>query len=84
MAELTSLNNIGKEMERKLRSVDISTAEELQSVGSMEAFVKLRLRYPNVCLVHLYCLEGAVTGLDCNRLPEDTKQRLKAFSDGLK
>ena len=84
MAELNSLNNIGKEMERKLKSVDISTAEELQSVGSMEAFVKLRLRYSNVCLVHLYCLEGAISGIDYNRLPEDVKQRLKAFSDGLK
>ena len=84
MAELISLNNIGKEMERKLKSVDISTAEELQSVGSMEAFIKLRLRYSNVCLVHLYCLEGAISGIDYNRLPEDVKQRLKAFSDGLK
>ena len=84
MAELTSLNNIGKEMERKLKSVDISTAEELRSVGSTEAFVKLRLRYSNVCLVHLYCLEGAITGIDYNCLPEDVKQRLKAFSDGLK
>ena len=70
MAELTSLNNIGKEMERKLKSVDISTAEDLQKVGSMEAFIKLRLRYSNVCLVHLYCLEGALTGLEYNHLPE--------------
>ena len=84
MAELTSLNNIGKEMERKLKSVDISTAEDLQKVGSREAFIKLRLRYSNVCLVHLYCLEGALTGLEYNHLPEDVKQRLKAFSDGLK
>jgi len=81
MAELTSLRNIGKEMERKLKAVDISTAEELKKVGSEEAFLRLKLHYSNVCLVHLQTLEGAISDTDYNQLPDDVKKRLKDFSD---
>jgi len=81
MAELTSLKNIGKEIERKLKSVGITTAEELKKIGSQEAFVMLKSRYSNLCLVHLYTLEGAVSGVDYNRLPEDVKQNLKKFKE---
>ena len=81
MSELTSLRNIGKEMEKKLKSVDIMTAEDLKEVGSEEAFVRLKSRYPKVCLVHLYTLEGAVADTEYNQLEEDVKLRLKEFSD---
>lgn len=84
MAALTSMRNIGKEMERKLQSVGICSAEELIQAGSEEAYLRLKLRYPNVCLVHLYVLQGAVSNLDYNRLPEDVKRDLKRISDGLK
>ena len=71
-------------MERKLNSVDITTAEELKKVGSKEAFFKLKLLYPNVCLTHLYVLEGAVSDTEYNQLSERVKQDLKLFSDNLK
>jgi len=81
MPELTSLRNIGKEMEKKLKSVDIMTAEDLIEVGSEEAYVRLKSRYPKVCLVHLYTLEGAISDTEYNHLQEDVKLRLKNFSD---
>ena len=84
MTELTSLRNIGKEMEKKLKSVDIMDAEELKRVGSEEAFIRLKFRYPEVCLVHLYALEGAVTDTEYDQLDEAVKQRLKEFNDRLK
>ena len=84
LTALTSLQNIGKELEKKLKAADISTAEELQKVGSREAFLRLKLRDPYVCLVHLYALEGAISGMEYNQLPEDVKQSLKAYSDGFK
>ena len=84
MSELLSLRNIGSELEKKLKAVDIHTAEELKEIGSEEAFVRLKSYYPNVCLVHLYALEGAVTDSEYNQLHEDVKQRLKAFCDWLK
>ena len=87
MAELTFLRNIGKEMEKKLKSVDITTAEELKKAGSKEAFVRLKLRYANICMicpVHLYTLEGAISDMEYNQLPENVKHDLKNFSDKLK
>lgn len=46
MAELTSLKNIGKEMERKLKAVEINSAEELKQIGSEEAFFRLKNAIP--------------------------------------
>ncbi|MDR2183696.1 MAG: TfoX/Sxy family protein [Clostridiales bacterium] len=77
------MRNIGKEIERKLKSIGIETAEELKNVGIEEVFVRLKLHYPSVCLVHLYALEGAISDAEYNQLPEDVKQRLKIFYDKL-
>ena len=84
MAALTSMMNIGKEMERKLVSVGIGSAEELMAVGAKPAYARLKAAYPNVCLVHLYTLEGAVSHTEYNGLSEEKKKELKQFSDTLK
>ena len=83
MAELTSLLNIGKNMEKRLKLAGISTAEELRAAGSKEAFVRLKMQDPTVCVVYLYTLEGAISGVEYNRLPEDVKQSLRDFSSEL-
>lgn len=84
MTELASMRNIGKEIEKKLKTVGICSAEELIRTGSKEAFLRMKLRFPNVCLVHLYTLQGAVDNIDYNQLTDEVKQDLKNFSDGLK
>lgn len=84
MSELTSMMNIGKEMAGKLTAVGIDSPERLMESGAKQAFVKLREAYPNVCLVHLYALEGAVRNMEFNALSEETKKDLKEFSDYLK
>lgn len=84
MAELTSMLNIGAEMKRKLVSVGIDSAEELIFTGSKQAFQRLKEKYPNVCLVHLYTLEGAITNTEYNSLSKEKKAELKEFSDSLK
>ncbi len=84
MSDLTAMMNIGKEMERKLISAGIDCPEKLIELGAKDAFLKLRETYPNVCLVHLYTLEGAIYNTEYNRLPEDKKRELKAFTDSLK
>ena len=78
------MRNIGKEMDKKLRSIGICSAEELVQTGSREAYLRLKLRYPNVCLVHLYTLQGAIDDVEYNRLPEQVRSNLKRFSDSLK
>ncbi len=78
------MKNIGKELERKLKIIGINSAEDLKKVGSKEAFFQLKTRFPEVCLVHLYTLEGAITDTDFNKLSEETKKELKKFSDDWK
>ena len=84
MSDLSSMRNIGKEMEKKLNVVDIHTAQDLIDIGSKEAFIRLKARDPKICLVHLYALEGAVSDMEYNHLSEDVKADLKALSNGLK
>lgn len=84
MSELTSMMNIGKEMARKLTSVGIDSSEKLIEAGAKQAFLKLKMEYPKVCLVHLYTLEGAISNTEYNKLPEDRKKELKEFSDFLR
>lgn len=83
MAELTSLANIGTEMSRKLISVGIDTSEKLIELGAEQAFFQLKVRYPQVCLVHLYALEGAIERIPYNSISEARKGELKKFSDTL-
>nr|WP_300840711.1 TfoX/Sxy family DNA transformation protein [uncultured Acetatifactor sp.] len=58
-------------------SIGIGSAEELVRSGAEQAFLKLKERYPNVCLVHLYALEGAVCNVEFSSLPESRKKELK-------
>lgn len=84
MSELTSMLNIGREMARKLTAVGINSPEQLTAVGSKQAYFMLKEIYPQVCLVHLYALEGAISGVAYNQLPVHKKRELKVFSDRLK
>jgi len=84
MTNLSTLPNIGAELERKLKVVGVETAEDLKLLGSCATFLKLKSIYPNVCLVHLQALQGAIDNLPLDQLPEATKQDLKDFSDSLK
>ncbi len=84
MAELTEMMNIGKEMARKLTVVGIDSSEKLLQTGAKQAFLQLKQEYPNVCLVHLYALEGAICNTKFNCLSEERKTELKEFSDFLK
>lgn len=84
MADLQSMRNIGREMARKLTAVGIDTPDKLRETGSKETFFRMKVVFPEICLVHLYVLEGAVTDTDYNRLSEEKKQELKGFSDRLK
>lgn len=54
----------------------IESAEDLKKLGSKEAFFKLKQRFPEVCLVHLYTLEGAITDTNFNELSKETKKDL--------
>lgn len=84
MAKLDSMINIGKEIKMKLMSIGINSSEDLVRIGSKEAFFQLKVRYPNVCLVHLYTLQGAIDNVEYTQLSDGVKHDLKKYSDSLK
>ena len=77
------MRNIGREMARKLATVGIDSPEKLSAIGAKQAFFQLKAVYPQVCLVHLYALEGAIEQIEFNQLSKEKKKELKEFSDFL-
>lgn len=84
MSKLSDLPNIGKHLEQTLMAVDVTTAEDLRSLGSREAFRRIRHSDDTACLNKLYALEGAVQGVRWHFLPEAEKKVLKDFMQSLK
>lgn len=70
---------LGKTMEKKLCSVGIHSAAELQEIGSKQAVSRLKEAYPNTCVVILYHLEAAIRGVAIKSLDDSVKTELKAF-----
>lgn len=84
MPPLNNLPNIGSDTERMLKQAGIHTAEELRTIGAKEAFIRLRMRDPSVCLNRLYGLQGAVEGIRWHHLSAEVKQELKIFFNEVK
>jgi len=79
MGELRSLPNIADKLEKQLTDVGISTIDELNRVGSREAWLRILARDPSACLMRLSSLEGAIQGVRWHYLDDATKKSLKEF-----
>lgn len=79
MGEFSKLPNIGPVVEEQLIEAGIGTAEQLEQLGSREAWLRIRVNDPSACLHRLYALEGAIRGIRKAELPEPVKAELKAF-----
>ena len=74
MSDLLHLKNICKNIEKKLISIGIDSKQKLFEIGSRQAFVDLKQKYPNICLVHLYALEGAILDIELDSVYMAGKQ----------
>ncbi len=79
MDNLCDLPNIGQVLERQLNDVGIETAEQLNEIGSREAWMRIRFRDPTACLNRLCALEGAIRGVHWHSLPQEIKGELREF-----
>ena len=79
MNDLTDLQNIGKELEKQLINVGITTPDQLQKVGSRGAWLRIKIFDPSACYMRLCALEGAIQGVRWHNLPDKTKAELKTF-----
>lgn len=77
--KLSDLPNIGKEVERQLNEVGITTAEELAEIGAEQAWLKIQEIDESACIHRLLALEGAIQGIKKTLLPDERKAELKEF-----
>lgn len=77
--ELKELPNIGDFLMGQLHQVGITTKEQLEAIGSEEAWLKIQAIDPSACYHRLCALEGAIQGIPKKDLKETDKEHLRAF-----
>jgi DNA transformation protein len=81
---LRDLKNLGPASEKMLKAVDIHTPEDLATIGAVEAFLRVRESELHPSLNLLYALEGALTDVHWNALPDEVRARLLIAVDEFK
>jgi DNA transformation protein len=79
MKPLSSLPNIGKVLEQKLKEVGITSIEELKRTGAENALLRIREIDETACFNMLCALEGAIQGIRWHDLSKERKEELKQF-----
>lgn len=85
--ELQKLKNIGPACAQKLVQAGITTEKKLKEIGAKEALVQMFLNNNDVGMLHpcfCYALEGAITNISWNQIPEERKEDFKQFVRDLK
>lgn len=79
--DLSTLVNIGKTIEQRLNEVGIYSREELEKIGPVEAWRKIKRKYPHQNIsarYYLYSLQGALIDARRTELPPKVESQLKA------
>jgi DNA transformation protein and related proteins len=78
--QLHDLLNIGPATEQMLIDVGITSPEQLQQVGAIDAWLRLRSAFgSHVTIVALYALHGALQNIHWNAISAEEKQLLRAM-----
>lgn len=76
MSSGAKLRNIGPKSAAWLRQTGIRTQEDLEAVGALAAFVRVKRAGFKPSLNLLYALEGAILGCHWQEIPEDRRSAL--------
>jgi DNA transformation protein len=79
MGALAQLPNIGPVVEEQLIDIGIHTPDELKTVGTEEAWLRIQRIDPSACIHRLLGIEGAILGVRKGELPQERKTALKLF-----
>lgn len=75
-SSLKGLKNIGPTIALRLHEVGVNSRQDLEALGPVKAFLKIKAAYPHktipVCY-YLYSLEGALRNQHWDDLPERVK-----------
>ncbi len=80
--DLSTLVNIGTTIERRLKAVGIRSRGDLEQVGPIEAWRRIRQKYPHQNIsptYYLYSLQGALINARRTELPPSVRSRLDAY-----
>ncbi len=76
--ELERMVNLGPVSAGRLRAVGVGSPADLRRVGAVEAYLRLRRRFPvEVTLISLYALHGALVGVRWHELSPEARAALR-------
>lgn len=78
MGELATARNLGVVSEQRLNAVGVHRYADLERLGSVEVYRRLRVAFPGISRNFLYALEGALLDERFDRLPCEILDRLRA------
>lgn len=84
MGELSKLPNIGSKLESQLNQVGIESFEQLEKIGSKQAWLDIKAIDSSACINRLCALEGAIQGIRWHSLSDEVKHELKDFYNTVK
>jgi TfoX/Sxy family transcriptional regulator of competence genes len=70
------LKNVGPKSAAWLRQVGVRTQEDLEALGAVDAFIKVKRAGFRPSLNLLYALEGALLGCHWQQVPDDRRSQL--------
>ncbi len=77
-SDLLQLKNLGAASVNILHAIGVNSYSDLNDMGPVEAYIRIKARGIHVSKVMLYALQGALLGVHWNDLEPDLKQRLVA------
>ncbi|MCB9461259.1 MAG: TfoX/Sxy family protein [Anaerolineaceae bacterium] len=75
---MSRIKNIGPKSESWLNDIGIFTVDDVEVIGVVEVYRRLKLSRPNISLVMLYALQGAVMDMHWQEIPDDVREDLIA------
>ena len=78
IAKPSSVPNLGPAMDRYLSEIGVETAEELRSLGAVEAYARLRLVLPRgLSIMALYAMHAGLEGRPWTDLTDAERAALR-------
>jgi DNA transformation protein len=81
MTRIEDLPNLGPKSAAMLADIGIHTLADLEQVGVLATYLRVRETHPSATLNMLWALQGAVYSIPWDRLPPEMKEELRAELD---
>ncbi len=81
---ISDMRNLGPAMQRMLGEVDIHNSDDLEAIGAVSAYVRLKFRFGrHISLMALYAMEAALQDCHWRDIDAPMKRTLRARLDDM-